>query len=71
MDADKILVVDDEGLARWSLRQKCEEWGSSVLEAEAGEPALKLRMAGSVTHIRRSPASKASLWAQINHAVAN
>ena len=42
MSAEKILVVDDERLVRWSLRQKCEEWGYSVIEADAGEPALKL-----------------------------
>src|SRR5437016_2491026 len=42
MASDKILVVDDERLVRWSLRQKCEEWGYHVLEADAGEPALKL-----------------------------
>ena len=42
MPADKILVVDDERLVRWSLRQKCEEWGFQVIEAEAGEPGLKL-----------------------------
>jgi two-component system, NtrC family, response regulator AtoC len=42
MASDKILVVDDERLVRWSLRQKCEEWGYQVLEADAGEPALKL-----------------------------
>jgi two-component system response regulator AtoC len=42
MAADKILVVDDERLVRWSLRQKCEEWGYQVIEAEAGEPGLKL-----------------------------
>jgi DNA-binding NtrC family response regulator len=42
MPAEKILVVDDERLVRWSLRQKCEEWGYHVVEAEAGEPALKL-----------------------------
>ncbi len=42
MPAEKILVVDDERLVRWSLRQKCEEWGYHVIEAEAGEPALKL-----------------------------
>ena len=42
MPADKILVVDDERLVRWSLRQKCEEWGYQVVEAEAGEPGLKM-----------------------------
>jgi len=36
------MVVDDERLVRWSLRQKCEEWGYQVVEADAGEPALKL-----------------------------
>ncbi len=42
MPAEKILVVDDERLVRWSLRQKCEEWGYHVFEADAGEPALKV-----------------------------
>ncbi len=42
MPTEKILVVDDERLVRWSLRQKCEEWGYQVVEAEAGEPGLKL-----------------------------
>jgi two-component system, NtrC family, response regulator AtoC len=42
MPADKILVVDDERLVRWSLRQKCEEWGYEVVEAAAGEPGLRL-----------------------------
>ncbi|MFZ0284709.1 MAG: sigma-54 dependent transcriptional regulator [Terriglobales bacterium] len=42
MPAEKIMVVDDERLVRWSLRQKCEEWGYHVIEADAGEPALKL-----------------------------
>jgi DNA-binding NtrC family response regulator len=36
------MIVDDERLVRWSLRQKCEEWGYQVVEAEAGEPALRL-----------------------------
>ena len=36
------MIVDDERLVRWSLRQKCEEWGYHVIEAEAGAPALKL-----------------------------
>jgi len=42
MGAEKVLVVDDERLVRWSLRQKCEEWGYSVLEAETGAAALRL-----------------------------
>jgi DNA-binding NtrC family response regulator len=36
------MIVDDERLVRWSLRQKCEEWGYQVIEAEAGEAALRL-----------------------------
>jgi two-component system response regulator AtoC len=42
MAAEKIMIVDDERLVRWSLRQKCEEWGYHVIEADSGEPALKL-----------------------------
>src|SRR5579864_3219800 len=42
MGSEKILIVDDERLVRWSLRQKCEEWGYQVVEAAAGEPALRL-----------------------------
>jgi len=36
------MIVDDERLVRWSLRQKCEEWGYHVIEAESGEPGLRL-----------------------------
>lgn len=36
------MIVDDERLVRWSLRQKCEEWGYHVIEADSGLPALKL-----------------------------
>ena len=42
MEQQKVLVVDDEKLVRWSLRQKCEEWGYQVLEAEDGGSALRL-----------------------------
>jgi two-component system response regulator AtoC len=42
MPAEKIMIVDDERLVRWSLRQKCEEWGYLVIEADAGEPGLRL-----------------------------
>lgn len=36
-----ILVVDDERLLRWSLRQKLEGWGYSAVEAETGALALQ------------------------------
>ena len=42
MPSEKILIVDDERLVRWSLRQKCEEWGYHVAEAESGESALRV-----------------------------
>jgi DNA-binding NtrC family response regulator len=42
MAEEKILVVDDEKLVRWSLRQKCEEWGYQVSEAEDGAVALRV-----------------------------
>jgi len=42
MPAEKILIIDDERLVRWSLRQKCEEWGYHVSEAVSGEPGLRM-----------------------------
>ena len=36
------MIVDDERLVRWSLRQKCEEWGYQVIDADAVVPGLKL-----------------------------
>ena len=42
MPAEKILIVDDEKLVRWTLRQKCHEWGYQVLEAETGTAGLRL-----------------------------
>ena len=42
MPAEKVMIVDDERLVRWSLRQKCEEWGYAVVEADSGEAALRL-----------------------------
>src|SRR3974390_1164851 len=42
MPSEKVLIVDDEKLVRWTLRQKCEEGGYRVLEAENGTAALKV-----------------------------
>ena len=42
MPHGKILIVDDEKLVRWSLRQKCQEWGYVPFEAENGADALRL-----------------------------
>ncbi len=41
MAKQKILIVDDERLLRWSLRRKCEEWGYAVEEAENCARALE------------------------------
>ncbi|HVC00242.1 MAG TPA: sigma-54 dependent transcriptional regulator [Candidatus Dormibacteraeota bacterium] len=43
----KVLIVDDERLLRWSLRQKCEEWGYQVFDAENGAEALALAQSES------------------------
>ncbi len=42
MTSERVMIVDDERLVRWSLRQKCEEWGYVVVEADTGEAALML-----------------------------
>ncbi|HYG98469.1 MAG TPA: sigma-54 dependent transcriptional regulator [Terriglobales bacterium] len=42
MPSEKVLIVDDEKLVRWSLRQKCQEWGYQVVEAENGTSALRI-----------------------------
>ena len=36
----RVLIVEDESLIRWSLRQKFEERGYHVVEAETGQAAL-------------------------------
>ncbi|MGB1277060.1 MAG: sigma-54-dependent transcriptional regulator, partial [Nannocystaceae bacterium] len=41
MSKATILVVDDERLIRWSLRQRLEEEGHRVIEAADGEAALE------------------------------
>jgi len=47
MAGETVLIVDDEKLVRWSLRQKCEEWGFTVLEAENGATGLRLAQTGN------------------------
>ena len=42
MRKKKVLVVDDEKLIRWSLREKLSEWNLEVMEAEDGKSALRL-----------------------------
>ena len=42
MAKTKILIIDDDRLIRWSLRQKLGEWSHAVIEAETGAAGLKL-----------------------------
>ncbi len=44
-----ILVVDDESLIRWSLREKLAAAGYAVLEAESGPDALDVVSKESVS----------------------
>jgi DNA-binding NtrC family response regulator len=40
MSNEKVLIVDDEKLIRWSVRRQLEEWGYLALEAESGTGGL-------------------------------
>jgi DNA-binding NtrC family response regulator len=42
MPQKKILIVDDEKLVRWSLTQKCAEYGYQSVEAGTAAEALRL-----------------------------
>lgn len=42
MALDRILIVDDEDLIRWSLQQKLTNWGYCPLEAADGTTAIEL-----------------------------
>jgi two-component system, NtrC family, response regulator AtoC len=42
MAKTKILIIDDDKLIRWSLRQKMAAWSHDVLEAETGTTGLRL-----------------------------
>jgi DNA-binding NtrC family response regulator len=41
MAMEKVLIVDDEKLVRWSLRQKCQEWGFQVVDAPDGSSGIR------------------------------
>ncbi len=40
MSNEKVLIIDDEKLIRWSVRRQLEEWGYTALEAESGTGGL-------------------------------
>ena len=42
MAQKRVLIVDDEKLVRWTLTQKCTEFGYFSLEASSGEEALRM-----------------------------
>jgi DNA-binding NtrC family response regulator len=42
MAQKRILIVDDDKLVRWTLTQKCREFGYFSLEASSGEEALRM-----------------------------
>lgn len=39
--ADKILVVDDDAMLRWTLTEALHEWGYDAIEAETASAGLK------------------------------
>jgi two-component system response regulator AtoC len=42
MTTSRILIVDDEPLQRWALKEQLVRWGYEVLEADSGQSALEL-----------------------------
>ena len=63
MARSRILVVDDEQLIRWTLRERLEEAGYAVVEAETGTEALassRTRAPISSCSTSGSPTSTAS-----------
>ena len=40
MSNERVLIVDDEKLIRWTVKRQLEEWGYNVLEAESGTGGL-------------------------------
>jgi two-component system response regulator AtoC len=51
MAQKRILIVDDEKLVRWTLTQKCTEFGYFSLEADSGEEALRMLQSEQVDAI--------------------
>jgi two-component system, NtrC family, response regulator AtoC len=47
MSRKKILVIDDDRLIRWTLREKFEAWGHGVSEAETGTDGVRAAAAGT------------------------
>ncbi|MFQ5793348.1 MAG: sigma-54-dependent transcriptional regulator, partial [Acidobacteriota bacterium] len=41
MAPEKILIVDDEDLTRWALREKLSHWGYQAVEADRGTGAIE------------------------------
>ena len=52
MANEKILIVDDEKLVRWSLVKKFTEWGYQPLEAETGAAAVQALRRGARRAVR-------------------
>ncbi len=42
MNKEKVLIIDDEKLIRWYLRENMEKSGFTVMEAEKGADAIKI-----------------------------
>ena len=51
MAQKRILIVDDDKLVRWTLTQKCTEFGYFSLEASSGEEALRMLQSDPVDAI--------------------